>query len=171
MTLNSVKSLDSRQKHSGMTIFKYFIFRANISLCLFKKVNNFMSENFKKPRQWGWFILFTSSTTLVCCVIPIVLVSLGMGAVVASLYGSLPFLSFIGLHKNAAFIITALILVLASWALFRPGRACPTDPEMAKACTSAHKWNRRLLWVSIVFWCAGFFAAYLLLPITQWLDA
>ncbi len=130
-----------------------------------------MSDNSYKPRQWGWLILITSSTTLVCCVIPIVLVSLGMGAVVAALYGSLPFLSFIGLHKDWTFIITALILVLAAWALYRPGRVCPADDTLAKACTSAHKWNTRLLWLSITFWFAGFFAAYLLLPIIQWLDA
>ena len=130
-----------------------------------------MADNNYKPRQWGWLILFTSSATLVCCVIPIILVSLGMGAVVASMYGSLPFLSFLGLHKDWTFIITALILSLAAWALYRPGRACPTDAAMAKACTSAYKWNTRLLWISIAFWCIGFFAAYLLLPITQWLDA
>jgi len=104
-----------------------------------------------KPRKWGWFILFTSSATLVCCVIPIVLVSLGMGAVVASLYGNLPFLTFIGAHKVWTFGIIAAILSMAACALFRPNRVCSIDPEMAKACNSAHKWNKAL------FWCIGFY--------------
>lgn len=126
-------------------------------------------DKIRKPRHWGWLVLLTSSTTLVCCVIPIVLVSLGMGAVVASLYGNLPFLTFLGIHKTWTFGITALILALAAWALYRPNRTCPADYELAKACTSAHKWNLRSFWVSVFLWCLGFFSAYLLLPITQWL--
>ncbi len=128
-----------------------------------------MGNKIKKPRQWGWLILLTSSATLVCCVIPIVLVSLGMGAVVASLYGNLPFLTFLGIHKIWTFGITAIILALAAWALYRPGRTCPADPELAKACNSAHKWNIRLFWASVALWCIGFFAAYLLLLVMQWL--
>jgi hypothetical protein len=127
-----------------------------------------VADKIKKPRQWGWFILLTSSVTLVCCVIPIILVSIGMGAVVAGLYGSLPFLTFLGIHKAWTFVITALILTLAAWALYRPNRSCPVDPELAKACNSAHKWNIRLFWVSVLLWSISFFAAYLLLPITQW---
>ncbi len=128
-----------------------------------------MSDKIQKPRQWGWLILLTSSATLVCCVIPIVLVSLGMGAVVASLYSNLPFLTFLGVHKAWTFGITALILALAAWALYRPNRTCPADPELARACNSAHKWNVGLFWVSGVLWGVSFFAAYLLLPVTQWL--
>lgn len=120
-----------------------------------------------KPRKWGWFILLTSSATLVCCVIPIVLVGLGMGAVVAALYGNLSFLTFLGLHKGWVFLFSALILAVAAYALFRPGRTCPADPELAKACESADKWNQRLFWVSVAVWLTGFFAAYLLLPVTE----
>jgi len=125
------------------------------------------TNRIKKPIKWGWLILFTSSATLVCCVIPIVLVSLGMGAVVAALYGSLPFLTFLGVYKSWTFTVTAAILLLAAWALYRPGRVCPTDSTLAKACTSAHKWNSRLFWVSVSLWGFSFFAAYLLLPLGQ----
>lgn len=123
-----------------------------------------------RPRKWGWLVLLTASTTLVCCVIPIVLVTLGFGAVVAALYGNLPFLTFMGLHKEWTFALTALILALAAWALFRPGRACPADPELARACESADKWNRRLFFASLALWGIGFFAAYFLLPLALWLD-
>lgn len=121
-----------------------------------------------KPRKWGWLVLATSAGTLVCCVIPIVLVSLGMGAAVAALYGSLPLLTFLGLHKEWVFVLTAAILVLAAWALFRPGRACPADPVLAEACDAAHKWNVRLFWASVMVWSIGFFTAYLLLPVMEW---
>ncbi|GER08423.1 hypothetical protein GCM10007972_26660 [Iodidimonas muriae] len=122
-----------------------------------------------RPRKWGWLILLSSTTTLVCCVIPIVLVSLGLGATVASLYSTVPFLSSLGLHKEWTFALTALVLLAAAWALFRPGRACPADPDLAKACQSADKWNRRLFFGSVALWGISFFTAYLLLPIALWL--
>ena len=134
-----------------------------------QKEKRVVMDKIRKPRQWGWLILFTSSATLVCCVLPIVLVSLGMGAIVASLYGNLPFLTFLGIHKLWTFGITAFILAMAACALYRPNRTCPADPELAKACTSAHKWNSHLFWISILLWGISFFAAYLLLPVTRWL--
>jgi len=93
-----------------------------------------------------------------------------MGAVVASLYGNLPFLTFIGVHKTWTFGITAFILALAAWALYRPNRICPVDHELAQACASARKWNVLLFWVSVAVWCTGFFAAYLLLPFISFFD-
>lgn len=118
-----------------------------------------------RPRRWGWLVLATSSATLVCCVIPIVLVSLGFGAAVASLYGALPFLTFLGVHKAWTFALSALVLIAAAWALYRPGRTCPADPELARACESADRWNRRLLTIAGAMWGVSFFAAFLLTPL------
>lgn len=116
------------------------------------------------PRKWGWVVLLTTSTTLVCCVIPIILVSLGMGAAVASLYGNLPFLTFIGMHENATLALTATILLLAGWVLYRPGRTCPVDPLLAEQCRRADRWNRLLFFASGLMWLVGLFFAKLLLP-------
>lgn len=120
-----------------------------------------------RPRRWGWLVLLTSSATLVCCVIPIVLVSLGLGAAVAATYGSLPFLTFLGVHKEWTFAFSAIVLLAAAWALFRPGRACPADPELARACEAADRWNRRLFTVAAAIWSVSFFAAYLLTPLAE----
>lgn len=122
-----------------------------------------------RPRQWGWLILLTSATTLVCCVLPILLVSLGLGAAVAALYSNLPFLTFMGQHEAWTFGLTALVLLVAAWSLFRPGRHCPADPVLAKACISADRWNRRLFYVSVAIWTISFFTAYLLLPIAEYI--
>lgn len=130
-------------------------------------VNKVVDDNQPHPRKWGWFILFTSTTTLVCCVLPIVLVSLGFGATVALMYGELPFLAFLGIHKEWTFALTALILLAAAWALYRPGRTCPADPELVRAGQSADKWNRRLFLAALGIWIVSFFAAYLLLPIAE----
>ena len=119
----------------------------------------------KAPRNWGWLILLTSTSTLLCCVLPIVLVSLGMGATVAFLAANVPFLVELSQHKIWVFSIAGGILLLAGWALYRPGRACPTDPELAKACSNAHRWNKHLWFVALALWALGFATAYLLVPI------
>ena len=111
--------------------------------------------------RWGWFVLFASSSTLVCCALPILLVTLGLGAVSAALFESIPFLITLAKHKLLVFIVSALMLALGGWLLFRPGRHCPTDPDLAAKCESAHRWNTRIWWLSVVLWVIGFFAAYL----------
>ena len=117
----------------------------------------------QKPRKWGVLILFASTTTLLCCALPILLVSLGMGAVVASIYGDyFPWLQWFGRNEEITFSTTALILLIAGWVLYRPGRTCPADPELAKACNTAHKWNTRFYWASVAIWCIGAFAAFVM---------
>jgi len=121
-----------------------------------------------KPRKWGWGILFFSTGTLICCALPILLVSLGMGALVASLFSTVPFLVTLTHYKTWMFAASGLLLLLGGWLLYRPHRACPSDPELAKLCASADRWNTRLLWVAAVIWCIGFFTAYMLLPLYLW---
>ena len=122
------------------------------------------------PRKWAWFILFTSSTTLVCCALPILLVSLGLGAVSASLFANLPFLVTLAQYKGWMFAGSGTVLILTGWLLFRSGRACPIDPEVAELCASAYRWNTRFFWTSTAIWVIGFAAAYLALPIYSWLE-
>jgi len=121
-------------------------------------------------RKWGWLVLFTSSTTLVCCALPILLVSLGLGAVSASLFANLPFLVTLAQYKEWMFAGSGAVLILTGWMLFRAGRACPADPELAQLCDRAYRWNTRFFWSSAVIWVLGFAAAYLALPIYSWLE-
>ena len=121
------------------------------------------------PRRWAWIVLFTSSSTLICCALPILLVSLGLGAVSASLFASFPFLVTLAQHKTAMFLGSALVLALTGWLLYRPGRACPADPELAEQCETAHQWNLRFFWLAATVWMIGVAAAYLALPIYLWL--
>ncbi|MDX1517168.1 MAG: hypothetical protein R3288_10035 [Woeseiaceae bacterium] len=115
-----------------------------------------------KPTRWSWILLLTTSGTLICCAIPILLVTLGMGAVVASLASTAPWLVTLSLHKAWIFAGSAALIGGGAWAVYRSGRACPAEPELAAACERADRWNRRFLWVSIIMWGVGFSAAYLL---------
>lgn len=117
----------------------------------------------KVTKKWGWLVLFFSSTTLLCCALPIFLVSLGLGSVVASIYGEyFPWLKWFGLNEGLTFGLTAIMLSVATWFLYRRGRACPVDPEMAKICSNAHKWNIRFYWSAVIVWLIGAFAAFIM---------
>lgn len=118
-----------------------------------------------QTRRWSWIVLFVSSGTLVCCALPIVLIALGLGAVSASLFATLPFLMTLALHKGWLFAASGALLAVAGWALYRPGRSCPSDAALAAECEAARSWNTRLYWVALGVWIVGFSAAYLSLPI------
>lgn len=122
------------------------------------------------PRKWGWLLLFTSSATLLCCALPLLLVSLGLGAVSAALFSALPWLVWLGLHKGWIFNIAGMILVIAGWLIYRPGRTCPSDPATAELCERTLRWNKRMWWCATALWGIGFFAAYLLLPLIRFIS-
>ena len=113
-----------------------------------------------KPRSWSWLLLLTTSGTLLCCAIPIVLVSLGLGTAVATMASSAPWLITLSQYKAWMFLASGLLIGLSAWAVYRPGRQCPTDPELAAACQRADRWNRRFISVSSGMWVIGFIAAY-----------
>ncbi len=129
-----------------------------------------MNDSSPAHRISVWATLLTSSTTLVCCALPIVFVTLGMGATVAAVTHAFPFLLTLSEHKTWVFGFAAVMLMLSGWLLYRPGRSCPAEPGLREACSLAQRWNRRVYWGSVVIWMIGFFAAYLALPLRLWLD-
>jgi len=124
-----------------------------------------------KETSLTWLALFTTTGTLVCCAIPITLVTLGMGATVASMVSAMPFLVTLSQHKIAVFATSGILLALSAWMMYRPGRACPVDSELGELCNKTHKWNKRIYWFSVILWFIGFFAAFLALPLQIWLDS
>jgi len=117
-----------------------------------------------------WLALFTSTGTLLCCALPITLVTLGMGATVAAITSNFPFLVTLSQHKIWIFGVSGVLLAASGWLLYRPGRACPSDPQLGRLCNRSQVWNRRVYWTSLIIWGIGFFTAYLALPLRQWLD-
>lgn len=117
----------------------------------------------------GMGALLLSSGTLVCCALPILLVTLGMGATVAAWVSAAPWLVTLSQYKAWVFAFSGVSLVAAGFFLYRPGRSCPTDPRLARVCAMADRWNRRILGLASVLWIVGAFTAYLLLPLRRWL--
>jgi hypothetical protein len=92
--------------------------------------------------------LLASSATLVCCVLPAVMVSLGAGAVLVGLISAVPQLVWLSEHKAVVFGTAGVMLIVSGIMLASAARLpCPTEPRAAKAC-------RRLRRVS-----AGLFSA------------
>ena len=114
------------------------------------------------PRTWSWLLLFTTSGTLLCCALPITLVSLGMGATVATMASSAPWLIALSQYKLWMFLVSGILIALSTYAVYRPGRSCPTDAALAAACERADKWNRRFIMISGGMWLLGFITAYAL---------
>jgi hypothetical protein len=83
----------------------------------------------------AFLTLVASTGTLVCCVLPAVMVSLGAGAALAGLVTAVPQLVWLSAHKGSVFGVAGGLLLLSGALLWR-GRhlPCPADPRLAKAC-------------------------------------
>jgi hypothetical protein len=79
--------------------------------------------------------LLTSSATLVCCVLPAVLVTLGAGAALAGLVTAVPQLIWLSEHKALVFGVAGVLVAVSGAALWYGRRLpCPTDPAAARSC-------------------------------------
>ena len=107
--------------------------------------------------------LLASTTTLVCCVLPAVLVSLGAGAVLVGLVSAFPQLVWLSEHKVAVFGVAGLALV-GSGLMIRRARSlpCPVDPAAARSCMRLRRISAVLYTVSLVSFVAGAVFAFLL---------
>jgi hypothetical protein len=118
----------------------------------------------------GWVSLLASTSTWICCALPILLVTMGAGATLASITRRIPLLTDLGIYKNWMFAISGILLVTAAGLTWRSGLHCPTDPVLAQQCERVRRWNKIILWVSMIVWSIGFLAAYLALPVAMYLD-
>ena len=108
--------------------------------------------------------LFTSFSTLICCALPALLISIGMGASLASFVSAFPWIIFISKYKIQTFILAAVLLVFSVY-LFWQGRnaPCPSDPIQAKICSKLRFINLIMLFISLVTYLVGFFFAFIVI--------
>lgn len=106
--------------------------------------------------------LFASSSTLICCALPALLISIGAGAVMAGLTAAIPGIIWLSTYKLPLFIASGVLLSLAVILQWRQRNApCPLDPVKAAACMRLRRLNIRLLSVSVLVYATGVFFAYL----------
>jgi mercuric ion transport protein len=134
-----------------------------------------MSSSARTGGVLGYVSLFTSLGTLLCCALPSLLVLLGLGATVASVVSTAPWLINLSRHKIWTFTIAGLLIAANFVYVFRIApklqatrQSCPVDQP--SACGTASRVSRTILWVSAGIYLVGFFAAYLLAPILRVLE-
>ncbi|BEI42543.1 MULTISPECIES: hypothetical protein [unclassified Polynucleobacter] len=106
--------------------------------------------------------LLASSSTLICCAIPALLVSLGAGAALASLVAVFPQIVWISEHKEVIFAISTFLMVLGGILQWRNRNApCPIDPALRDTCLKTRKNSLRIYWFSLVLLLVGAWFAFI----------
>jgi hypothetical protein len=106
--------------------------------------------------------LFASSSTLICCAIPALLVSLGAGAALASLVSVFPQIVWISEHKEVIFSISAFLMIATGVIQWRNQKApCPVDPKLRHACLKTRKMSLRIYLFSLALMLLGAWFAFI----------
>lgn len=106
--------------------------------------------------------LFGSLSTLICCVLPILFVSLGAGAVVAGLVSAVPQIVWLSEHKVPLFIFAGVMLALSGISRYLTRNApCPIDPAQAKTCMRMRRVSFGIFLFSLALYATGFFFAFI----------
>jgi mercuric ion transport protein len=118
----------------------------------------------------SYFSLFTSLGTLLCCALPSLLVLLGLGATVATVLASVPWLVTLSHHKVWVFTVAGVLITLNFIQTYAVGpRLGSTNescsPENPEACDTATRVSKAMLWIATAIYALGFFVAYVLGPI------
>ena len=118
-------------------------------------------NNLYKQTVFPILSLFTSIGTLLCCALPALLVTLGMGAALAGFISVVPWITVISKYKIFIFVGAGVLLILSSYFLWINRNApCPTDAKQAKACALLRKFSLYTIIISIVIYIIGFFFAF-----------
>lgn len=111
----------------------------------------------------NYLTLFGSMSTLICCALPSLLVSLGLGAVMAGLASNVPGLIWASEHKLGVFIFAGVLLVGNGLLLWSNRNApCPIDPKLRDACIKGRRTSKILYFVSLAVYLTGFGFAYVI---------
>ncbi len=120
-----------------------------------------------QPSLWRQSILpflslFTSLGTVLCCALPALLVTLGLGAALAGFVGAVPWITAISDHKVAVFAVAGMLIVLSVFMQWRARNApCPVDPKQARICMAMRKLSRWITGLSVLIYLVGFFFAFI----------
>jgi hypothetical protein len=107
--------------------------------------------------------LLASSATLVCCVLPAVLVAIGAGAALAGLVTAFPQLIWLSEHKPLVFGLGGTLLAISGAALW-VGRSapCPADPVLARSCQRLRRISAIIYATAVLTFGVGAAFAFLL---------
>ena len=121
---------------------------------------NHLHPNLVKTKHISLLTLFSSGGTLICCALPALLVSLGAGAVMASVVSSVPQIVWFSEHKLSVFIFAGVMLSISGLLQWQArSLPCPSDKELAELCNKTRVNSLRIYIFSVsVFLIGGFMA-------------
>ena len=120
-----------------------------------------LDSGLKRSLFASFLSLFTSGSTLICCALPALLVSIGAGAAMAGLVGTFPQIVWISEHKTPLFLFAAVMLAGAGVMQWRArSLPCPADPALALACNRARRMSFYIYVISVTIFLIGFFFAF-----------
>jgi len=100
--------------------------------------------------------VLSSFGTLLCCALPALVVSVGAGAVMASVVSTIPQLVWISEHKIPLFIFAGVMLCASGISKYVNRRTpCPTDPAKAKSCLLVRRLSAGIFLVSIAVYAVS----------------
>ena len=121
---------------------------------------NHLHPNLVKTKHISLLTLFSSGGTLICCALPALLVSLGAGAVMASLVSSVPQIVWFSEHKLGVFIFAGVMLAISGLLQWQArSLPCSSDKLLAELCNKTRVNSLRVYFFSVsVFLIGGFMA-------------
>jgi hypothetical protein len=120
-----------------------------------------LHPNLVKTKHLSLLSLFTSGGTLICCALPALFVSLGAGAVMASVVTSVPQIVWFSEHKLGVFIFAGVMLSISGFLQWKArSLPCPSDKELAELCNKTRVNSLRIYIFSVSIFLIGGFMAF-----------
>jgi uncharacterized BrkB/YihY/UPF0761 family membrane protein len=110
---------------------------------------NTVTGTTRRSAVLSYFSLFTSVGTLLCCALPSLLVLLGLGASVAFMLSSVPWLVKLSQHKQWTFSVSGVLIALSFVNMYYLAprlRANECNADNPSACSDASKLSKVVLW-------------------------
>ena len=90
------------------------------------------------------------------------MVTLGAGATLAGIVGSVPWLVALSKYKVITFSLSGVMLLIAGISIWFSRKApCPIDAELAQHCQRVRQINYWIYGFAVLLWLVGFFFAFL----------
>ena len=124
-------------------------------------MNNPETISLKQTYFSSLLSLLTSSSTLVCCAIPALLVTIGAGAALSSLVSVFPQVVWLSEHKPLVFGVATVAMLAAGILQWRARYLpCPTDPVLREVCLKTRRNSLIIYWVSVGILAIGAWFAF-----------
>lgn len=121
-----------------------------------------LHPNLVKTKHLSLLSLFSSGGTLICCALPALLVSLGAGAVMASVVTSVPQIVWFSEHKLGVFIFAGVMLSISGLLQWQArSLPCPSDKALAELCNKTRVNSLRVYVFSVCVFLIGGFMAFI----------